>query len=160
MNLQNLVNQKKAQLKARQYIEFTDDEITALNLNLIQDLISRLDGCCLMKLPAAEVAFFDWLRKEEPTVWEDLWGEEDDEYLVSINFLKQLLNKTSGFSICDLQQEDNFWFCGQHLKPKARDLIPQILDKIQNKQKLKLHEAFFSGGTFISYRYMAFRLSL
>ncbi len=142
MNIDRLIDQKKEQLAKQHFIEFTDEEISDIPPEDVHDLIRRLEGCCLMKLPPFEISFFEWLRHADPPVWNDLWADEENEYLVSVDFLRQLHNQRSGFPICDLQDEDNFWFCKQHLKPQAVEMIPDILDKLENKKKLKLHEAF------------------
>ncbi|MFA7327104.1 MAG: hypothetical protein WC121_10600 [Candidatus Kapaibacterium sp.] len=78
----------------------------------------------MIKLPQFEVEFFCWLKENDPPVWHDLWGEDDGNYVVSIEFLTHLLEKDGrGFPICDLQTVDNYYFMPQLLIERESDAM-------------------------------------
>lgn len=79
--------------------------------------INNLPKSLLMKLPQREIDFFEWLKSAEKPVWDDLWGnEETGEYIVSISFLPLLLDSDyHGFPICDLENNDNYYFTAAHM---------------------------------------------
>ena len=63
-----------------------------------------------MKLPPSEISFFEWLKKNDNIVWNDLWNEDEDLYQVSIDLLPQFSDNRNGFPICDLQDGLNYYF--------------------------------------------------
>ncbi|MBN2425321.1 MAG: hypothetical protein JXB44_09875, partial [Calditrichaceae bacterium] len=133
---------KKENLAKENFISFSDHEIQSVQPEDVVFIVDEFHGNCLMKLPDREINFYNWLQEEEPAVWDDLWGDGENEYMISVSLLGQLTNPNSGFQICDLVDQPNYWFCRKHLKPKALELIPSILEKVENRIKLKLHEAF------------------
>ena len=91
------------------------------------------------------------LKKNDKAVWDDLWQNEEDPYRISIDFLHHFLKHGNGFPICDLIDEDNYWFCVRHIKPKGMELMQDIGDKVKNDKPLSFAEAFllevFRGST-------------
>jgi hypothetical protein len=104
-----------------------------------------------MALPDEEIRFFDWLKENDRGVWNDLWEEEDEPYRISIDFLHHFLRYGRGFPICDLINEDNYWFCAGHIKPKGMELMQEIGEKVKQDQAISFLEAFllevFRGST-------------
>lgn len=137
--LEELLKQKQAQLAKNGWIDFTESELKNLTTAQAVWISTEFHGHCLMKLPENEIRFFEWLKKNDPAVWKDLW-EEDDQYLVSIDFLSSMTADGNGFPICDLESNDNFWFSERHLKPKGRQIFQVIEQKLKNNQKLSVEE--------------------
>ena len=78
----------------------------------------------MLKLPQSEIDFFNWLKENDPDVWSDIWGDDDCDYTVSIEFLPMLLeNDGRGFPICDLQNVDNYYFMPQLLIERESDVM-------------------------------------
>ncbi len=72
----------------------------------------------MIRLPEKEITFFEWLRRADEPVWNDLWGSESEEerYIVAISFLPLLVYSVCrGFPICDLLEADNYFFTPAHM---------------------------------------------
>ncbi|RMF35987.1 MAG: hypothetical protein D6747_01325, partial [Chlorobiota bacterium] len=80
----------------------------ALTPDLARELAERYGRYGLIRLPAFEQRFFEWLRQHDPDVWRDLWGDQQEPYTVSLAFLEALLDRRRGFPICDLVGTDNY----------------------------------------------------
>lgn len=88
------------------------------------EAIDKFAGDVLIKLPEREIRFFEWLKKEDPAIWDDLWsGGPDEPYVVSISFLGILADKTRGFPICDLENHDNYYFTPEHMQEEEGKAI-------------------------------------
>jgi len=142
MNIDKLIAEKKEQLDSQHYIQFTPEELNSLKLDQTQLIIDRFHGKALMKIPATEIEFFEWLKVKDPPVWDDLWEDEEDIYLVSIDLLPQFIEGGQRFPICDLVDQPNYWFNARHIKPKGMEALEDIIAKLEQNQKLKLAEAF------------------
>ena len=67
-------------------------------------------------LPLKEIKFFEWLKLNDYPIWQDLWENEDEEpYIVGLSFLPDLIDKNRGFPICDLLNNDNYYFTNLHI---------------------------------------------
>lgn len=142
MNIEKLLNDKNKQLDSQKYIQFTPEELNSLRLDQTQVIIDKFHGKALIKIPATEIEFFEWLKSNDPQVWDDLWEDEEDVYLVSIDLLPQFIEGGQRFPICDLVDQPNYWFNARHIKPKGMEALENIVSKLEAKQKLKLAEAF------------------
>ena len=142
MNIEKFLAEKDKQITKQNYIEFNADELNELKVDASQFIIDYFHGNALMKIPESEIAFFEWLKVVDRPVWDDLWGDQEDLYLVSINFLNQFLNETNGFPICDLIEQPNFWFTARHIKPKGMEELSDILLKFKQQKKLTVYELF------------------
>lgn len=150
MNLQKLIQQKDEQRQDDNFISFTNAELLSITDDQITHLIEYFHGYTLMRLPESEIEFFEWLKQEDAEVWQDLWGEEDDLYLISVDLLRHLAGKFGTFPICDLEDTPNYWFSEKHIKPKGSEALPDIFLKVESGQKLKINERFLfqlSGQT-------------
>lgn len=159
MTVQEIIKQKESEFLKNNYIQFSDEEIAQLEIKKVNKVVEHFHGRALMKLPPAEIKFFEWLKKNDNPVWNDIWGDKDNLYLVSIDLLAQFLKEKNGFPICDLDVT-NFYFTVKHIKPKGRQEMERILKKTgQNKQLdideqilFELHLAPFDIWHFV-YRY-------
>ncbi len=143
MSIQNLLEDKEAQVGRQGFIEFSEEELKSLNSVDLRYLLDVFKGHALMKLPASEIRFFEWLKKADRAVWDDLWADAEDEvYLVSINYLSHFVGRDLGFPICDLVDEPNYWFSPRHIKPKGREELDDIFLKVEQEIKLNLAEYF------------------
>ena len=140
MKINKIILEKEKQLFENTYIQFSDAEIEQLRLDESQHIVDHFHGHALMKLPPAEVHFFDWLRKNDNAVWQDLWGDEENMYQVSIDLLPQFLKEKNGFPICDLQEQPNYYFTQRHIKPEGMSQMEKILQKTENNKKLDIDE--------------------
>ena len=147
----DIVQKKESMLLEKGYISFLLAELKKFNKKAAESFIAQFQGRAMMILPDEEIRFFDWLKKNDRSVWDDLWDNEEKPYLVSIDFLHHFIKYGNGFPICDLIDEENYWFCARHIKPKGMELMQQIGNKVNNNQKLTFAEAFllevFRGST-------------
>ncbi len=142
--LRDLLIAKEQQLHNSGFISFTPDELLDMSDDIADKLISHFHGIALMKIPDEEIKFFDWLKKEDPAVWNDLWANEEDPYLVSIDLLKNFILEENGFPICDLIDEPNYWFTKKHLKAKSSEKYGLINKKIEEDKNLTVDEALLA----------------
>jgi hypothetical protein len=139
MNIQEIIKQKESDNAENKYVQFSDEEIAQLDINKVQKIVDHFHGKVLMKLPPAEIKFFEWLKKNDNAVWNDIWGDDDNLYLVSIDLLGQFLKEKNGFPICDLEI-DNFYFTVKHIKPKGLQEMERILKKTEQNKQLDIDE--------------------
>lgn len=124
-------------------IEFTDDELSGLTKEQVNEIVERYGANTLMSLPSRERSFFDWLRTWDTPVWDDLWGDEAPPYLVSLSFLPDLLPKGRGFLICDLVNHQNFNFAIENITPEdGTGLLDAAMEIVRLNGRLQLHQAF------------------
>ena len=136
----NLIEIKKKQYSDLGYIQFDDTEIEHLNKISTEEIEKEFKGYGFLKLPPKEIAFFEWLKENDVEVWNDLWDAEEEPYKISIEFLHLFVEGENGFPICDLENEENYWFCVKHIKPKGKQNFELINLKLKNGQKLTLEE--------------------
>jgi len=135
-----LIESKKKQFSEKGFIQFTDSEIINLDEKSIQQIEKVFKGYGILKLPQKEIVFFEWLKENDEAVWNDLWNTDDEPYKISIEFLHHFINDENGFPICDLENEDNYWFSVKHIKPKGKQNFEEINQKLKTNQKLNLEE--------------------
>lgn len=122
----------------------SDEEIDALTIEQAQELVALYGWTTLIPLPQRERKFFDWLRENDPAVWKDLWGESDEEsYYVSLSHLTSFLPRQRGFPICDLVENDNYYFTSDDITADdGKIYVDSALDIIQEGGKLSMDQAF------------------
>ena len=103
MNIKKLINEKKRQLDSQNYIEFTIDELNKLRTDEVQYLIDHFHGHTMVKLPQPEISFFEWLKRVDRLIWDDLWEELQNQVFDSKGPIDQKL--------LDLL---DFWSEGEH----------------------------------------------
>lgn len=137
-DLEDILAKCTATAKAGCIIEFSAEDLAALNRETAQHLVGALGSSALMRLPEKEIRFFEWLREHDEPVWRDLWGEASDAlYVVGIAFLPLLLDNVRGFPICDLLSNDNYYFAPIHiLGGEAEYYIAAVKERFLAKEKL------------------------
>lgn len=114
------------------YVVFPEELLSALTEDLTKMLADDFGSRSLMRLPKAEIEYFEWLRREDPEIWEDLWELDEDNgdpYVVSMKFLPVIMQKTRGFPICDLVNHDNYYFTEEHMVDKESKIMLESVQK-------------------------------
>lgn len=145
MDLKAFIEDKEREKAQKQYLQFSEGELEKLRPDEVERIIEHFRGNTLVKLPESEIAFFEWLKKTDRAVWDDLWQDdpEDEAYLVSVDFLREFIRETPSFPICDLIDEPNYWFTFRHIKPKGLEYLQEeIRLKVEMDEDLSLEELF------------------
>lgn len=141
----DLVAWCRREAQRRGWVEFPPELLEQLTTEQAQQLATLLGRDTLMRLPAWEIAFFEWLRTADPPVWQDLWGDTDMEpYVVGIAFLPFLIReRRRGFPICDLVSLSNYYFAPAHITPgEGVALLEAALQARQEGKPLTLAQEF------------------
>lgn len=112
------------------------DDIALDQANIILNYFPK---STLFKLPEPEIKFFEWLKENDASVWEDLWNDEINEpYIISLIFLPLLIkNGYRGYPICDLLNNDNHYFSPQHLSENESEIFTESSKtRFLNKESL------------------------
>ena len=127
-----------ADVAAGRPLEFPPETLAALDRDSAAGLANALGGAALMRLPEKEIRFFEWLREHDESVWRDLWGDAPDApYVVGVSFLPLLLDPVRGFPICDLLDNDNYYFTPVHiLGGDAEHYVAAVKERFLAKQRL------------------------
>lgn len=127
-------------------VELTDDDFSGMTEEQAADLAERFGGSTLVRLPQKERDFFEWLRREDPDVWSDLWGRAPNEtegYFVGVSHLPSFLPKKRGFPICDLQENDNYHFVGTDITDDNGKIhLETALDVVAEGRTIAIDQAF------------------
>jgi len=140
--MDQLLIKKQQEYQSNGFLQFSPEELAGLTESEVLSLKDFFHGYALMKLPEQEVDFFEWLKINDRSVWDDLWEGEESPYMVSIDLLEHFIQSGNGFPICDLINEKNYWFSNRMIKPKGKELFPVIEKKLDKNQKLTFEEAF------------------
>jgi hypothetical protein len=134
-----VLNEAEASVTQHGHIRLSEQTLNALTAACVFALRDRYGSRVLMRLPDQEVAFFVWMRQEDPASWTDLWGGEEEPYLVSLAHLEDLVgeSRTRGFMIRDLIGVDNFFFSPNLLIEKESDaFIGAVRERFSANQSL------------------------
>lgn len=123
-------------------VSIPEEIIVKLSPQLARQIAERYRTFGLVRLPAYEQEFFQWLRQTDPAVWDDLWGGTDEPYVVSVAFLPSLVDRRRGFPICDLQTTDNFYFFPEMLEwtAEARDYTEAVRNRFAAGEHLSTEQ--------------------
>lgn len=129
--------------KKSNLINIPQEIFSQISPEIAIELVRRYSQDTLLYLPESEVQFFEWLKENDYPVWEDLWGGvSEDPYVVSISFLPLLIKKYGGFPICDLINNDNYYFTKEMIIKKTTHLLLETLkEKYLNREKLTVAQA-------------------
>jgi hypothetical protein len=152
METQQILKNARDSIKSKKYIHLTEAEYSQLDDKLMNLLLAEFAGKYMIRLPEAEIDFFEWVKTNDYAVWNDIWNdlyiEENDEvaaetnshseyvaadvpYLVSIDLLPLLLNKDGrGFPICDLQTTDNYFFTMDNMVDEESKLLIEAVREL------------------------------
>lgn len=120
MNINAIITTLNAQMSnpgSRGILTFEEDIFSTLTVDDAKYIISQVGTAHLIRLPKKEQMFFEWLKEHHPLVWNDLWGNDEEEYLytVGLEFLPLMMDPVRGFPICDLLTLENYFFVPDHL---------------------------------------------
>jgi len=128
------------QLKQDTIIEIPEEMFKLLDNDQVNYIVDILGGKKLITLPKAEIEFFEWLKVNDPNVWNDIWVDEIyDPYIVSINMLPDLvgIDNDRGFPICDLVNCDNYYFSLDFMQDEeSKIVIDSAQERLLDKEKL------------------------
>ncbi len=127
--------------KEKAFLDFPEEMFAKLDEKLANKIVAELKHRSLFKLPKYEIEFQEWLKENDPKVWEDLWeGELHEPYIVSIIFLPNLVEQDGrGFPICDLANNDNYFFNEKHMTDEeSKVYIETSRTRFRNKDKLSV----------------------
>lgn len=143
MTHQEIVKWFENEKKKDKPINIPAEIFSQISPEIANDLVQRFSRDTLVYLPQSEIQFFEWLKENDHSVWEDLWGGvEEDPYVVSISFLPMLIKKFGGFPICDLVNNDNYYFTEEMIVKKTSYLLLETLrEKYLRKEKLTVSQA-------------------
>ena len=132
MTQKELYEWSKEYLVNNKVLEFTDEIFSGISKEDSNYLVDKLGDTTLMKLPGSEIKFFEWLKENDKNVWNDLWKSEAEEYIVALNFLPYMLEHSRGFPICDLLENDNYYFVPGHMVDKESEIM---IDSVQKRYR-------------------------
>lgn len=123
-------------------IEFPEEVFSSLTSGIAVEIMQRHGAHALMMLPRSEQEFFSWLRVNDEKVWNDLWSDAGDPaYVVSLAFLPAFLDPSRGFPICDLENEDNYFFLPRLLHGEhAHDFVEAVRERFLAKEKITVEQ--------------------
>ncbi len=120
-------------------IDFPDDIFNSIDEETADFLARNLAATNFIRLPGKERAFFEWLKESDSPVWNDLWGNPEEEpYVVGVSFLPLLVKNTGrGYPICDLLEAENYYFDPAHIVDKeAKFYIESVQKRFMDKKEL------------------------
>lgn len=124
LTLQSLIEIIDSQSNSNHFIELSDEIFQSLDNEIAKSLADKYGSSLLMKLPSREIKFFEWLYENDRDIWNDLWGNTEEEpYIVGMSFLPVLTNKMRGYPICDLLHNDNYYFTSAHIVDKESEIL-------------------------------------
>ena len=141
MTDKELINWCKEESLHNRYIKFPEELFISLTLHQAELIVKNFGSNTLIMLPEKEIKFFDWLKEEDPEVWNDLWSENaiDEPYTVAIGFLPILLEQKRGFPICDLLKCDNYYFSKTHfIAPESNMMLDSVKERFMAHQPLTI----------------------
>jgi len=125
------------------YLIIPEDVYQSIDNQAAHQIAELFNGKFLIKFPEREINFFEWLKKEDIAVWNDLWANsEEDLYFASISFLPVLIDKSIGFPICDLLENDNYFFTPEHIDgAEAKMFVDSIMERFMRRDSLTLGQS-------------------
>lgn len=124
--------------------EVATEDLALLTKEQAEELTLLFGGNTMIRLPEKEQDFFNWLFEQDKSVWSDLWNEEDErQYYVSMAHLTSFLPGQRGFPICDLVNQENFFFTQEEItETDGKIYVERALDIINEKGQLSMDQAF------------------
>jgi len=123
MTLDELLSTAEASIAQYGHLRLADDVVRTIDASAVFALRDRHGARVLMRLPEQEIAFFTWMRAEDRAAWTDLWGGDEEPYLVSLAHLEDFTGEGyfRGYIIRDLLGVDNYFFSPNLLIEKESD---------------------------------------
>ncbi len=131
-------------------IYFPDEIYNNLNYEQAEEIKNHFRGSTYFMLPKSELDFFDWLKVNDPKVWDDIWCDDlSPLHCVSIDLLPYMIKHNSGFPICDLVENDNYYFSLSAFVDKESALMVETIKKrFLNKDTLTTAQALLMEISF------------
>ncbi len=144
--MKTYIHHIEASINEHGYIVLPGDVLAGLGEEDVLDIVSTHGSSKLMRLPDHEIAFFEWLRVNDPAVWNDLWSDvADAPYLVSLSYLEAFAGPEARgtFLIRDLQSVPNFYFTPEMvLLKESADFLAATRTRLEDRASLTLGQAF------------------
>lgn len=134
-----LIDWCKSQVITNHVIDIPDNMFALINEDQAKLILNFFTTNTLFKLPQSEINFFEWLRENEESVWDDLWKDEvNPPYFVSLIFLPIIVKGGyRGFPICDLLNNENHYFVPAHLAERDSEIfLESSKTRFLNKETL------------------------
>ena len=134
-----LIDWCKSQVITDHVIDIPDNMFALINEDQAKLILNFFTTNTLFKLPQSEINFFEWLRENEESVWDDLWKDEvNPPYFVSLIFLPIIVKGGyRGFPICDLLNNENHYFVPAHLAERDSEIfLESSKTRFLNKETL------------------------
>jgi hypothetical protein len=144
MNINELTEYCKTQNVQHGYISFPDEVFQHINKENAVALSKTFASDSFMMLPDYEIRFFEWLKINDRKVWDDLWaGTDAPPYITGMAMLPRMVDKTRGFPICDLLENDNYYFAPIHVvQDQAKLLLDSIKERFLNNEEVSTPHIF------------------
>ncbi len=139
MTVSEILNWCKQEKLEKGYISFPQELFDSFNEEIAKAIVVEMKHNALIKLPQYEIEFYEWLKENDRSVWDDLWScELHEPYIVSCIFLPNLVERDGrGFPICDLEHNDNYFFNEKHMTDEeSKVYIETSRNRFQDRQKL------------------------
>ncbi len=135
----------EASITAHGWVELPAEELAHLSTDDADALWAEFGSRALFRLPLQEIEFFEWLRRHDPAVWSDLWGDEvHAPYLVSLSYLKDFVGSPGkgAFLIRDLQTQDNYFFTPDMLLEKeSTAFVGAVRERFMAGERMTVEQA-------------------
>lgn len=133
-----------------QVVEIPDEIFWKIDPKQAKEIAEHFGAGVFLRLPASERAFFEWLKMQEESVWNDLWAsdfpdetEQTAPYLVGISLLPEMITEGRGFPICDLSTQPNYFFSYKNFNAEEiKPLIDAVQQRIEDKVDVSPKEVF------------------
>jgi hypothetical protein len=138
-NLDKIIDWCEEEIKVKDYVTFPEELFENMSKKDAEYLSDYLQDRVLIKLPEKEIAFFEWLKDNDNSIWKDLWeGDINRPYVVGINFLPLLIySEKRGYPICDLEKTGNYFFTESHMQDEESIVLTETAyEKLKKKEKL------------------------
>lgn len=143
MTNEEIINWFKQERNKKTPIHIPEEIFSQLSNEVSEEIVRLFSRDTLFYLPEKEIQFFEWLKENDFAIWNDLWGNvEEEPYVVSISFLPLLLKKYGGFPICDLTSNENYYFTNEMIIEKTAHLLLETLrEKYLRQEPLTIAQA-------------------
>jgi hypothetical protein len=125
MNNNQILNWCKNNKPVNEILDIPEEIFENITIEQANLIVSQYENHTFFRLPEREIKFFEWLKQNDKDVWNDIWDDDLFEpYIVSIQLLPLFCYQNyKGFPICELQNNDNYYFVPQHLADKESKIF-------------------------------------
>lgn len=141
MDKKEIISWFDNEAKDNRLVAIPEEIFAEIDIKLANKIADKHKSKVLIKLPTYEIEFFEWLKESDNIIWLDLWeNSKEEEYFVGCSFLPVLIeNEERGFPICDLLNNDNYYFSMQHMvDEESKAMIESVTNRFRNGEKLTI----------------------